>query len=146
MVTRPLTRAMPDRVPGAAHGVGLACLGTVAAGGGHGTYVPLGASSAPFGLLGITGALVGAPVLYWGLRALAEHTPPALGRPLLLAVVGVHYGSAAWLLTRAPFGDWEYLTRSAALSAIAFAWLVVYARGQVGVWRHLVGAGRAPGA
>jgi hypothetical protein len=122
---------------GAVFGVVLAILGMMAAGAGHGTYVLLGASSAPAGIGGVLPAIIGTPVLWavvgW-LTASGDR-----GQATAAAIVLVHYASAAWLLTRSPWGDFAYL--GDAMTAFfwgVIAWCVIYAAGQRFVWRAIL--------
>lgn len=139
---------------GAAYGLALTGFGILAAGAGHGTYVPIGLFSSP---LGVAAVLASAGPRW------ASLTEPAMmvvffGTPLLWAVgfwlcgaessrarrgflIGIlaHYAVAVALLAREPFGDWSHLTRTGTVSAIG---VLVYLVGQTLLWLRYIGASR----
>ncbi len=77
---------------------------------GHGFYLPLGVFSAPLGLLGTMTALLGTPVLWGSLLALASGRSRAQ-RLSFTAVVGLHYVTIPVLARSETFGDWHNLAR-----------------------------------
>ena len=124
---------------GIAYGLVLGSVAFMCTGAGHGTYIPAAVSSAPLGLLGIAGGLLGAPALWAGIGALLE--PQRRRGMAVLGIMLLHYGSAAWLLTHEPFGDWEYFARFATFApGIVIFWTLVYLAGQSWAWYCLVDA------
>jgi hypothetical protein len=126
-----------NTVRGLAYGVALAAVSWFATGSGHGTYLPLYVSSAPFGAFGITAALAGTLVLWTAVGAGFEwfETPRArLGLRLLL--LG-HYCSGAALLVL-KHDEWRYLRKPAVLLSLV-VWGLVYIAGQRVAWRDLRG-------
>ena len=114
----------------------LGGIAVIAAGAGHGTYIPMGVSSAPFGLFGFQAAAVGAPILWGTVGALLHWLPPNRRRRITLSVLAIHYGTALALGISPLFGDWGYIRRSMpALGAILFVWAGAYVVGQLVIWR-----------
>jgi hypothetical protein len=112
----------------------LAFLSFVAAGAGHGTYIPLFLSSAPFGLVGIMAAIAGAPVVWAGFGALVAPSGRAKWYGLIRALALAHYVSGLALVAAAEPGM-TYLGRVLRISPESVAiWLVVYVVGQVALW------------
>ena len=127
---------MLHAIAGFCYGAALAALGLLAAGAGHGTYIPMGISSAPLGLFGFLSAGLGAPVL-WGCVAMLL----AAGRRRLTGgVVIAHYAGAVVLASHGAFGDWAYLNRSIRpLGVLITVWTLIYVIGQLVLWRALLG-------
>lgn len=120
---------------GLAYGVALVVASSLAAGFGHGTYVPIRVSSAPFGLLGFTAALIGTVVLWTAVGMGFEWLESRGGRNAIRIVLIGHYCSAILLFLT---GDLTYLVRGpAALWLVFGAWSLLYGVGQVVVWRSL---------
>jgi hypothetical protein len=108
----------------------LGGLAVIAAGAGHGTYIPMGVSSAPFGLFGFPAAAVGAPIL-WGTVGALLHLPRTnRGKRITISVLAIHYGTALALAISRSFGDWGYVR--------LFAWAGAYAVGQLVIWRSVL--------
>jgi hypothetical protein len=114
----------------------LAGLSIIAAGAGHGSYIPMEISSAPIGLFGDMAAATGAPIVWGGVGALLGWLRTDHRKRVIPLVLIIHYASAAII---AAFGDWAYLFRSMpAIGAIIFAWAAVYVIGQVAIWRSIL--------
>jgi len=114
----------------------LAGLAIIAAGAGHGTYIPMGVSSAPFGFFGFLAAAAGAPILWGGVGALLHWLRMSSRKRIMIVVLVVHYGSAVALAMSPSYGDWAYILRSLpAIGAIMFVWAVAYGIGQLAIWR-----------
>ena len=122
---------------GLGYGVILSVLAFWATGAGHGTYIPLGLSSAPSGFLGIIAALVAIPVLWALLGGMVASGRGGHAR-IARAVVLLHYVTGALLLAFTDFGDRAKLgyVWSEAPSMIA-SWALVYLAGQVVLWWRL---------
>lgn len=119
---------------GCGYGAVLAALAFLATGAGHGTYVPMGISSAPCGLLGFWAACIGAPAL-WAIVALLL---AIRRRTIVILVMIAHYGGAVLLASRGPFSDWDDLWRNIApLGVLLGVWVGVYVLGQAAIWRSL---------
>jgi hypothetical protein len=113
---------------GIAYGTLLGLLAFLAAGAGHGTYIPLGVSSAPAGFLGVAAAVIGAPIL-WGVVGAA-----ARNNQRMVALL-VHYVSAVWLMNTEAFGDWPRVSEVMHQTpSIVGAWACLYFGGQLFVW------------
>ena len=126
---------------GLVYGAVLAGLSVIAAGAGHGSYIPMVVSSAPIGLLGAMAAVAGAPILWGGLGALLGWLRGVRRTRVVSIVLLVHYVSAA---LAASFGDWSYLFRSMpSIGAIIFTWAVVYVIGQLAIWRSILARAKA---
>ena len=119
---------------GFGYGTILTVLGFMAAGTGHGSYIPLAVSSSPAALLGVPAALFGAPVLWATIGALA-----ARGQKWVRGILLLHYAVAVWLVTGGPFADWEYLSQVQGFAPLLIAsWVCAYGIGQVVVWQSLL--------
>jgi hypothetical protein len=119
-------------VVGCAYGATLGVLGFIAAGMGHGLYIPLGVSSAPVGFLGVAAALAGAPILWATVGALVARRERLR---LSIVLLGVHYATAIWLGSTEPYGDVSYFSdRIRGLESILVAWTIAYLGGQVLLW------------
>lgn len=117
----------------------LAGLAIIAAGAGHGTYIPMGVSSAPFGFFGFMAAAAGAPILWGGVGALLQWLRIGIRKRIMTGVLIIHYGSAVALVMSPSFGDWAYLLRSMpAIGAIMFVWAAAYVIGQLAIWRSVI--------
>src|SRR5580765_1700576 len=90
IISRMHLRVEPDTLRGMLFGVGLAALGFLAAGAGHGTYVLIGASSAPVGVLGIRAALAGAPIFWAVVGAAFDWLEKPWRNRLVTAVMLLH--------------------------------------------------------
>jgi hypothetical protein len=128
----------PTVLSGMLFGVALSTLGFAAAGVGHGSYALIGASSAPAGALGISAALAGSPILWAVVGAAFDWLEMPWRNRLVTAVLLAHYASAVLLLSHQPYGDWGVLlSLTGALWPLLLIWSLVYAAGQVVVWRAL---------
>lgn len=79
------------------YGVILAVLALVAAGAGHGTYLPLAIVSAPFSILGMPVGLFGCPVL-WGLAGyLCWRVAEGKSAVPFVALLCLHYSTGLFL-------------------------------------------------
>jgi hypothetical protein len=131
-------RVEPDILRGVLFGVGLAVLGFSAAGAGHGTYVLIGASSAPVGVLGIWAALAGAPIFWAVVGAAFDWLEKPWRNRLVTSVMLLHYAGAVLLLSREPYGDWEVLVRlTSTLWPFLVSWSLLYFGGQIVIWTAL---------
>jgi hypothetical protein len=114
----------------------LAGLSVIAAGAGHGTYIPMGISSAPFGFFGFLAAAAGAPILWGAVGALLHWLRTGSRKRIMTAVLVIHYASALTLAMSPPFGDWAYVLRSMpAIGTIVAVWAAAYVIGQYAIWR-----------
>jgi len=114
----------------------LGGLAVLAAGAGHGTYIPMGVSSAPFGFLGFQAAVVGAPIMWGVVGALLHWLRTSRRRRIMISVLAIHYGSALALAVSRSFGDWQYVIRSMpAIGGIMLVWSGAYVVGQLVIWR-----------
>ncbi len=120
---------------GFAFGVVLGYLSFLTAGAGHGTYVMVGMSSAPLGLLGFLAAIFGSPLVWAGVGALLASLDRHGARRWFIVFMFVHYLGGVALLSREPFGDWEGVGRVAgAMPWVVAAWLTTYGLGQAMIW------------
>ncbi len=120
---------------GFVYGVILGYLSFLTAGAGHGTYVMVGMSSAPLGLLGTLAAIFGPPLLWAGVGALLASLDRRGARRWFIVFMLVHYLSGVALLSTEPFGDWEYVGRVVgAMPWVVAAWLATYGLGQAVIW------------
>ena len=132
-------RVEPNILSGMFFGVGLAVLGFAAAGAGHGTYVLIGASSAPAGVLGIWAALASAPI-FWAVvgKAAFDWLEKPWRNRLVTAVMLLHYAGTVLLLSREPYRDWEVLVRlTSTLWPLLVSWSLLYSSGQIVIWTAL---------
>jgi hypothetical protein len=125
---------------GILYGTALAVTSFLAAGFGHGCYVPIGLFAAPLSLLG-PAALFFLPVLWPVVAALAWLSADVLPRRLVLALMCVHYVSAVAAVTIGPFDDWDHLYRTAVPSCLG---LGIYAIGQLCLWATILTRRQAP--
>jgi hypothetical protein len=122
-----------NSVIGIGYGLGLAVLSFMAAGAGHGTYLPLAVASAPLVILGVPTALLGTPVL-WAVIGRLATVQPAIAMPAVL----VHYGAAGWLVVGTEFGDRQYILKIHEFAPwLLPTWTLFYLAGQVAVWGTL---------
>ncbi len=109
----------------------------MACGFGHGTYVPLAVSSAPAGLLPLPGAVAVAVLLpfFWIVVFFLLSQVNNKGCLwIFVAVMVIHYATAALLSQSKQWNDWENFEPKQ-LGQIA-AWLPVYFGGQYMIWRE----------
>lgn len=121
---------------GLCYGGVLAGLAIIAAGAGHGTYIPMAVSSAPFGYFGFMAAAGGAPILWGGVGALLYWPRRGSRKRIMIVVLVIHYASALALVMSPSFGDWAYVVRSMpAIGTIMSVWAAAYVIGQFAIWR-----------
>jgi hypothetical protein len=130
---RDLPVMLVSAATGLGYGILLACAGFLSAGFGHGTYVLIGLSSAPFGLTeDVLVALIGAPVLWCTVGFLAGGAGHWVWRTLCLIALAGHYGSLYRVLNKpSPFADWEFVPKAQQVFRIGVA---IYEGGQVALW------------
>jgi hypothetical protein len=123
-------------VVGFLYGLMLSIIGLLVAGAGHGTYALIGAFSAPFGLLGIPVALLGAIIL-WSVLGLVL---AASKMKILLFLMGIHYVGIILVLNTETYGDTEYFSKMFETNpSLIILGLVVYVVGQLLIWlRYLM--------
>ena len=134
-------------VVGFLYGVSLAAIAVVAAGAGHGTYIPLTLASAPFCLLGVLIALIGTPLL-WGLVGyLCWRVAKGKSIVPLVALMGSHYIVGLFLAFN-PNSQYHDMDRL--LDGIKFGMqplfvvgAAVYVLGQLCLWAYFFYAKRA---
>jgi hypothetical protein len=127
---------------GLVYGAALAGLAIIAAGAGHGTYLPMGVSSAPLGFFGVLAAAWGAPLLWGGVGALLHWVPRGSRKRIVMLALAVHYASALALMMSPSFGDWAYVLRSMpAIGTIMAVWAATYVIGQFVIWRSTLRTG-----
>jgi hypothetical protein len=94
---------------GVTYGAGLTCLGIMAAGAGHGTYLLLGIASAPLSFLGIPLSIISPPLL-WGLvgwlLSRAERGPQ---RQIVPALFLVHYAAILLMPLFEDYAEGKYI-------------------------------------
>jgi energy-converting hydrogenase Eha subunit C len=128
---------------GLCYGGVLGLLSIVAAGAGHGTYIPMAVSSAPFGFFGFRAAAVAAPILWGAVGVLLHRHRMGSRKRIIPIVLLIHYGSAVALAVSPSFGDWAYVQRSMpAIGTIMFTWGAIYVLGQLAIWRAVLRAAR----
>ncbi len=126
-------------VTGLLAGVALGFMAFLAAGIGHGCYLPAFVFSFPCWYFGVMAALFGAPV-FWGivglLLSLERHR---MARFFLLGLMAVHYGGAIWIfrIGRRPYGPdvfnrWEAMRNEIVLG------FVIYVSIQLSIWTVFV--------
>ena len=121
---------------GLVYGVVLAALAFMAAGAGHGTYIPMAISSAPFGLFGVLAALGSAPILWALLGAMVKRWHASKS---MRALVVAQYLCAFVLISTKPFNDWRHvLDTMRAMPEVLAAWTAAYVGGQVVLWISLL--------
>ena len=121
---------------GLAYGVVLAALGFMAAGAGHGTYIPMAISSAPFGVFGVLAALGSAPILWALLGAMVKRWHASKS---MRVIVVAQYLCALGLISTRPFNDWRHvLDAMRAMPEVLAAWTAAYVGGQVVLWISLL--------
>jgi hypothetical protein len=119
---------------GILYGAVLTVIGFLAANAGHGTYVLMGIFSAPFGLLGIPGAIIGAMIL-WLLIGLLLGGRNSSSKKFFLLMILVHYAGIILLLNTETFGDWKYFEQAIENNATTiFLGLAIYVVGQLFIW------------
>lgn len=125
-------------IVGLLYGFILAVLSIAAAGGGHGTPIPLWLSSAPFGLvappIGDAALLLG-PLLVWAALGFLAALPKMLGLTLLLLLLQYVAGITLVVTTGAVLAD---LARDAWVTLYVTVWATVYLVGQVVLWWRIV--------
>ena len=125
-----------NAISGFAFGVALTLVSLLAAGGGHGTYVPLRFSSAPLGNFGAMPALIGTLGLWAMIGMLFDPGRSRWRRRVIVSILVIHYCSAVFFGVRE--NDLNYLFEGSLPLQIAFViWLITYGLGQVVVWRNL---------
>ena len=131
---------------GLAYGGALGVLSFLAAGFGHGTYIPLVISSAPVALSGnVLVALVGAPVL-WAIVCAIVRKDNRL-ELLAAAFLLVHYAAAVWLARRELHEDYRQYGLSRVASGMPWIlefWAATYLAGQIGLWWSIAASLRNP--
>jgi hypothetical protein len=120
---------------GICYGATLTAHSFIAAGYGHGTYIPWVVSSAPIWLLGTPAALLGAPALWDVVGAIAVRR-----FKLAIGAILVHYAAAAGGVGVAlGFGAWEYVATMARFKPwLLPVWALVYVAGQIVAWRTIM--------
>jgi hypothetical protein len=127
----------PTTFSGLGYGLALTMTSTLAAGFGHGTYAPWRVSSAPFGVFGFTGELVGTLILWTGVGMGFDLLEGRSRRNVIGLVLIGHYCSAVWLLA-ADNSDLAYLLRGPVSLWLAVGvWGLLYTYLQMIVWRAL---------
>jgi hypothetical protein len=120
------TKRIRLALAGACWGAVLAGCSALAAGAGHGVYFPAALVSAPFGVLGVAAALLGAVLLWAGFGAFADRRINAV---LLL----FHYaGIVIVYFAAAEYRDFEYFFRlSVDTRAVTCTAIALYTVGQI---------------
>lgn len=126
-------------IAGLLYGILLAAVGLVATGAGHGTYVLIGASSAPLAFLAILPALLSPPLLWAIIGGLLSQSGHPGSRAFFLVIMASHYLSLWPLLTREPYGDWESFDRMWQTWPVILATGVAcYMVGQAVIWLYFL--------
>ena len=120
---------------GAAYGVALGFLAFVSAGFGHGTYILVGVSSAPIGVLGIPAALLGAPLIWAVVGYLLSRVTSIRSSRAFLTAICLHYLGVFVLFLTPTYGDWAYFPRVLeVIPWVVLAWGLLYIVGQAIIW------------
>jgi hypothetical protein len=104
---------------------------------GHGTYMPLALTSAPFGLFGIPAAFFTAPILWGGMALLAYRSKTRESGYYFLIVIAVHYLMGFVLLRNEEWSDWKYVSYVAERENgifILVSWAIMFLFGQIALW------------
>ncbi|MBO0883494.1 MAG: hypothetical protein J2P17_24800 [Mycobacterium sp.] len=140
-------RAIVGAIAGLFYGSILALLSLLLFGSGHATSIPLLLSSAPLGVVGVAGKLVGEPYVGYGYKAMLFGTPllwAALGSLVALSGSGrsirrtqilvlLHYASGLALVAAMGEGPAHLNALPGIWMEIAM-WAMVYLAGQVALW------------
>jgi hypothetical protein len=133
-----LRRAFTGAMAGVSYGSILAFLSIFAAGGGHGTGIPLWLSSAPlsaFGLvawpIGEAALVLGAPLVWAALGGLVAPSSRGASLRLTLALVLLHYASGLALVAMTGAGP---IGLAGEVPEFFLVWVPVYLVGQVALW------------
>jgi hypothetical protein len=139
-------RAIVGAMAGVSYGSILAFLSMFAAGGGHGTSIPLWLSSAPLSAFGLVGwpmggsdvgafaMVLGAPLVWAALGALAALSGRGTSLRLTRVLVLLHYASGLALVAATGAGPTGL---AGEVSDFFIVWAPVYLVGQVALWRRI---------
>ena len=126
-------------ITGSLYGILLAIIGLLATGAGHGTLVLIGMSSSPVGFFGIPIALLSPPLLWAIMGWLLSKSERSPYRIIFLVIMAVHYLSLWPLLTREPYGDWEYFDKMwQSWPVIVATGIACYVVGQAVIWLYFL--------
>lgn len=139
-------RAIVGAIVGLLYGSILTFLSIFAAGGGHGTPIPLWLSSAPLGAFGLVAWRVGAsqfadsamllsPPLVWAALGSLAALPKTLGLTQVLVLLQYASGLALVATTGAVLAD---LARDRWVTVHVVVWAAVYLLGQVALWWRIM--------
>jgi hypothetical protein len=139
-------RAIVGAIVGLLYGSILAYLSLLAAGAGHGTFLPILLSSAPLGVFGYLAALfdmpyvgfvttlLGAPLLWATFGSLAATSGRGKWLRLTHVLALLHYASGLALVATRD-GELAHLERVLRISPeFVVVWATVYLVGQVALW------------
>ena len=108
---------------GAAYGVLLGLLAFMSSGFGHGTFILVGVSSAPIGVLGIPAGLLGAPLIWGVVGHLVSRVTSIRSSRAFLTAMCLHYLGVVVLFLTPTYGDWAYLPRVLeAIPGVVLGW------------------------
>lgn len=130
---RDLTAMLGSAVYGFSYGGILATLSFFAAGFGHGTYILMGFSSAPFGLAqNILLASIVPPLLWSAVAGFAGGSRHSVWRVLFLSFLLAHYASLFWIVNEPSiFSDWSYVHK---VFDVFWFGIFIYILGQIALW------------
>jgi hypothetical protein len=129
---------------GLVYGLSLTGVGVLMAGAGHGTYLLLGAASAPLSLLGIPFSMVGPPLLWGVIGGLLSYSHKSPQRQILPAALALHYLGILSLLFFEGYSEEQYISKALEVNPVVVVLgTTLYLFGQVIIWLHWfrVGAG-----
>ena len=127
-----------DAVYGLGIGVIIGILALLSAGSGHGTYVPLIVSSAPFSYFGVTASLVGSVAFWTAIGLGLEWLGGSLRRYIVGSVLLSHYCFAVWLVSLRKEELLYLRDGPLPLWTVSAIWLALYISLQIVVWRHCI--------
>ena len=120
-------------VAGFLYGLVLACLGFLATGAGHGTYVIAGLASSPVSVIqSIWIALLSPPFIWSYVGFWLGGSAHVFGRLIFLLCMLMHYLGLIWVLRRpSEFADWGYVSKLPEFFAGAVGFYLI---GQIAIW------------
>ena len=120
---------------GLLYGLGLASIGVLMAGAGHGTYLLLGIASAPLSFFGFFVSLVGPPLLWTGIGGLLPYNHKQPQRRLLVSVILLHYLGVLLIPFFDQYAEWMYFEKAwGQHPVIVLTGLSLYFIGQIMIW------------
>ena len=134
-------RAIVGTIIGLLYGSILTLLSLFAAGGGHGTSIPLWLSSAPLGAFGLVDAMLLSPPLVWAALGSLAALPKRLRlTQVLVLLLLLQYASGLALVgtTGGVLEDLDVMRRDVWVTVYFVVWAAVYLVGQVALWWRII--------